>query len=208
MKTKLEIFSSQKLKNFFINLDNLFDINLKDFDQLVGCDKSTNLSIVFFDHQDFVDEKILNNIFLNENFIFVYKDLPMFEKPPLDVKQNIIAPLSISKFLDKVNEIINKKKYLFRNIEVNSNFITNINTKEKNYLTHAENSILYKLFSEKTVNKKLLERDVLDIRQDLNTSSIESHLNRIRKKLKKINSDFYVSSKNNNVFLEIINQDK
>ena len=87
-------------------------------------------------------------------------------------------------------------------------YVTNTNTKEKNYLTHAENLILYKLFSEKTVNKKLLERDALNIKQDLNTSSIESHLNRIRKKLKKINSDFSVSSKNNNVFLEIINLDK
>ena len=31
MKTKIEIFSSQKLKNFFINLDSLFDINLRIF---------------------------------------------------------------------------------------------------------------------------------------------------------------------------------
>ena len=68
MKTKVEIFSSQKLKNFFINLNYLFDINLKDFDELEG-DSSTNLSIVFFDHQNFVDEKTLNSILLNENFI-------------------------------------------------------------------------------------------------------------------------------------------
>jgi len=208
MKTKVEIFSSQKLKNFFINLDSLFDVSLKSFDELAVCSNSTNLSIVFFDHQDFADEKTLNSILLNESFIFVYKESSMFEKPSLNLKKNMIAPLSISKFLDKINEIINKKKHVFRNIELNNNFVTNINTKEKKYLTHAENSILYKLFSEKTVNKKLLERDVLDIRQDLNTSSIESHINRIRKKLKKINSDFYVSSKNNNVFLEIINQDK
>ena len=62
---------------------------------------------------------------------------------------------------------------LNRNIELNNNFVTNINTKEKNYLTQAENLILFKLFSEKTVNKKLLERDVLDIKQDLNTSSMK-----------------------------------
>ena len=208
MKTKVEIFSSQKLKNFFINLDGLFDIILKNFDELADCYNSTNLSIVFYDHQDFLDEKTFNNILLNENFIFVYKELSMFEKSALDSKTNIIAPLSISKFLDKINEIINKKKHVFRNIELNNNCVTNTNTKEKNYLTHAENLILYKLFIEKSVNKKLLERDVLDIKQDLNTSSIESHLNRIRKKLKKISSDFYVSSKNNNVFLEIINRDK
>ena len=101
-----------------------------------------------------------------------------------------------------------EKKHAHRNIELNNNFITNTNTKEKNYLTQAENLILYKLFSERVVNKKLLERDVLEIKQDLNTSSIESHLNRIRKKLKKINSDFSVTSKNNNVFLEIVNPDK
>ncbi len=208
MKTKVEIFSSQKLKNFFKNLDNLFDIGSRDLDELAGCCNSTNLSIVFFDHQDFVDEKTLKSILLNENFIFVYNESSMFEKLSLDLKKKMISPLSISKFLDKVNEIINKKKHAFRNIKLNNNFVTNINTKERNYLTHAENLILYKLFSEKTVNKKLLERDVLDIKQDLNTSSIESHLNRIRKKLKKINSDFYVSSKNNNVFLEIISPDK
>ena len=207
MKTKVEIFSSQKLKNFFINLGYLFDINLKDFDELEG-DNSTNLSIVFFDDQNFVDKKTLNSILLNENFIFVYKESSVLEKTYIDLKKNMVAPLSISKFLDKINETINKKKYAFRNIELNNNFITNTKTKEKNHLTHAENLILYKLFNEKTVNKKLLETDVLDIKQDLNTSSIESHLNRIRKKLKKINSDFSVSSKNNNVLLEIINQDK
>ena len=53
MKTKIEIFSSQKLKNFFINLDNFFDVNLKSFDELDGCSNSRNLSIVFFDHQRF-----------------------------------------------------------------------------------------------------------------------------------------------------------
>lgn len=208
MKTKVEIFSSQKLKNFFINFNNFFDIILKNLNELEHCDSSTNLSIVFFDHQSFVDEKIIKNILLNENFIFVYKESPMLERPLLDLKKNIVAPLSISKFIDKINELLNKKKYAFRNIELNNNFVTNSNTKEKDYLTHAENLILYKLFSEKIVNKRSLERDVLDIKQDLNTSSIESHLNRIRKKLKKINSDFSVSSKNNNVFLEIINQDR
>jgi len=201
MKTKVEIFSSQKLKNFFMNLENFFSIIHKDFDELEGCYNSANLSIVFFDQQDFVDEKTFNGILLNENFIFVYKDSSMLEKTPLDLKKNMVAPLSISKFIDRVNEIINKKKHAFGNIELNNNFITNKKTKEKNYLTHVENLILNKLFSEKTINKKLLERDVLDIKQDLNTSSIESHLNRIRKKLKKINSDFSVSSKNNKVFL-------
>ena len=208
MKTKLDIFSSQKLKNFFINLDKFFEISLKSFDELESCCASRNLSIVFFEQQDFVDKKTLNKILLNENFIFIYKELSMLESPSLGLKKNMIAPLSISKFLDKVNEIINKKKHVYKNIELNNNFVTNTNTKEKNYLTRAENLILFKLFSEKNVNKKSLERDVLEIKQDINTSSIESHLNRIRKKLKNINSNFSISSKNNNVYLDIISPGK
>lgn len=132
----------------------------------------------------------------------------MIEKLSLDLKKNMIAPLSISKFLDKISETINKKKHAYKNIELDNNFITNTSTQEKNYLTQAENLILVKLLSEKNVNKKLLERDVLNIKQDLNTSSIESHLNRIRKKLKTINSDFSIFSKNNNVYLDLISLDK
>ena len=208
MKTKVEIFSSPKLKNFFINLDSLFDITLRGFDELDSCFTSKNLSIVFFDNQDFINEKTLNKTLLNENFIFVYKEPPMIAKSSLLLKKNMIAPLTISKFLDSINEIINKKKHVHRNIELNNSFITNKNTKEKNHLTQAESLILFKLFSEKSINKKLLEKDVLNIKQDLNTSSIESHLNRIRKKLKKIDSDFSISSKNDSVYIEIINLDK
>ena len=202
MKTKVEIFSSEKLKNFFTNLYSMFDVNLKDLDDLESCVNSKNLSIVFFNNQDLVKEKVLKNILQNENFICIYSELSIFEKLSLGLNKNITAPLSISKFMDKINEIINKKKYGYRNIELNNNFITNRHTKEKNYLTQAENLILIKLFTEKKVNKKLLERDVLDIKQDINSFSIESHLNRIRKKLIKIKSDFSVFSKNSNIFLE------
>ena len=208
MKTKLEIFSSEKLQNFFVNLDSLFDINLKNLDDLKDCHDTKNLSIVFFEDKDFVEEKILKNVLHNENFIFISKEHSAFDKFSKGLKKNITPPLSISKFLDKVNQIINQKKLTYKNIDFNNNVATNNKTNEKIYLTQAENLILSKLLNEKVVNKKSLERDALHIKEDLNTSSIESHLNRIRKKLKKINSVFTVASKDNNVFLEIINQDK
>ena len=72
MKTKLEIFSSEKLKNFFTNLDNLFDISLKSHDDLKNCYDSKNISIVFFEDKDFVEDKILKNILRNENILKAY----------------------------------------------------------------------------------------------------------------------------------------
>ena len=208
MKTKLDIFSSTKLKDFFQNLEGLFDISLKNFDELEECYNTSNISIVFFNGQDFIEDKILNTVLQKENFIIVFKELSLFEKSSIDLKKNIVAPISIGKFLDTINEIINKKKHTFRNIELNNNIITNTITKEKAYITQAENLIMLKLFNDKTVSKKLLERDVLHIKQDLNTSSIESHLNRIRKKLKKIDSEFSFYSKDNKVFLDMVNPNK
>jgi len=208
MKIKLEIFSTKELNFFFTNLDDFFDLDLKTFKDLESSNDQKNLSVVFLDDQSKISEKTLKNIFENENFIFVCNDFSIFQKFSLSQKNTLISPVSINRLVDLVNGLINTKKYIFKNIELNNHSIANITTNKKIHLTQAEFHILLKLFNEKNVKKKFLERDVLHIKQDLNTSSMESHLNRIRKKLKKISSDFTISSKDNYVYLEIINQNK
>ena len=71
----------------------------------------------------------------------------------------MISPLSISKFLDNLNEIINKKKHIFRNTNLINNFVTKRQTKEKTYLTQAENLILFlNCLMKKMLTKKYLKR--------------------------------------------------
>ena len=208
MKPKLEIFSKEELKNFFKNLDNFFDLTIKNFDDLErDCDKK-NLSLVFLDNQSSQFEKTIKNICENENYIFVCMDFAIFQKFSLSQKNSLIHPVSINRLTDMVNNIINNKKHTFMNIELNNHSVSNIKTNEKTDLTQAENHIILKLFKEKNIKKRILERDALQIKHNLNTSSMESHLNRIRKKLKKINSHFTISSKDKFVYLEIFNQDK
>ena len=207
MKTKLEIFSTEELKNFFINLREFFDISIKSLKDLETFNDKKNLSIVFLDNQNTVSKKIVKKIHENENFIFMCKDFSVFQKFSLNKKNTFISPVSINKLVDIINGFINTRKHIFANIELNNNSAVNIKTNEKIDLTHAENNILLKLFKEKNVKKGILEREVLQIRQDLNTSSMESHLNRIRKKLKNVRSDFTIFSKSDYVYLEIINQD-
>ena len=207
MKTKIEIFSTEELKNFFKNLNEFFDLSVKSFEELKTTQDKKNLSIVFLDNDKAVSEKTIKKIYKNENFIFVSKDFSVFQKFSLNKKNTLISPFSINKFIDTINNFINTTKHTFTNIELNNNLVTNTKTNQTIDLTEAENHILLKLFKEKNVKKRTLERDALQIKQDLNTSSIESHLNRIRKKLKKISSDFTISSKEKNVFLELINQD-
>ena len=207
MKNKLEIFSTKELKSFFINLGEFFDISTKSFSELETFSDKKNFSIVFLDNQSRVSPKTIKNIYENENFIFVCKDLSVLQKFSLKQKNTLISPVSINKLVDIINSFINTKKHIFKNIELSNQSVTNTRTNEKIHLTQAENQILLKLFKEKNVKKQTLERDALQIKQDLNTSSMESHLNRIRKKLKNISSHFTISSKDKSVYLEIINQD-
>ena len=208
MKTKLQIFSTEHLKNFFTNLEDFFELNIKNFDELESYVDQNNLSILFLDDQSKVAKKIIKKISENENFIFACMDFSVFQKFSLSEKNTLISPFSISRLVDFVNNIINTKTYIFNNIELCNHIITNTKTNGTIHLTQAENHILLKLFKEKNVKKKLIERDVLEIKQDLNTSSMDSHLNRIRKKFKKISSYITISSKDKYVCLEIINPDK
>jgi len=208
MKTKLQIFSTEHLKNFFINLENFFEINIKNLDELESSIDQNNLSVLFLDNQSKITNKTIKKISVNENFIFVCKDFSVFQKFSLSEKNSIKSPVSINRLVDVIKNIVNTKKYTFNNIEFCNHLITNKKSNEKIHLTQAESLILLKLFKEKNVKKKLIERDVLEIKQELNTSSMDSHLNRIRKKLKKINSNFTISSKDKYVFLEIINLNK
>ena len=70
MKTRLEIFSSEKLQNFFSNLDTLFDISLKSLSDLKDNYDSKNLSIVFFEDKDFIKKQ---GIFNSGNLEKIYK---------------------------------------------------------------------------------------------------------------------------------------
>ena len=205
MRPKLKIFSTEGLKNFFINLDDVFDISIKNFKDIERSYDQKSLSVVFLENESIISEKIIKQIYENKNFIFVCRDFSVFQKHSLNQENALVSPISINRLVDLVSNFINIKTHTFTNIELGNYAVKNIKTKEKIHLTQTENHILIKLFNEKNVKKKLLERDALQIKEDLNTSSIESHLNRIRKKLKKINSNFTIVSKDKYVYLEIIN---
>ncbi len=208
MKTKLDIYSSENLKYFFLSLDSLFDIDLKNYETLHEPDDKKNLSLIFLEDHKEGPLGLIKEISKNENFMFVCADHSIFQKFELIKNNSLVSPFSINKFVDFVNNFANKRKYTFKEIQLHNQTIINMKTKNHISLTYAENLIVLKLFKEKKVKKTLLERDVLEIKHELNTSSMESHLNRIRKKLKKIKSNLSIFSKNNEVFIDLANPDK
>ena len=59
MKTKLEIFSTEELKNFFINFHEFFNISARSLVELETSQDKKNLSIVFLEDQDIINEKTI-----------------------------------------------------------------------------------------------------------------------------------------------------
>ena len=202
MKNKIEIFSSEDLKNFLSNLKRCFDINFRDYQEKEILFDQKKFSLIFVGEGDEVLINYLNKITKNKNLLILCKEYSVYEKLSFVKSNALIAPIPIKKLIHDINSSINFTKHNFGNIELNNFILKNINTNLVINLTEIENHILLKLFKEEIVHKSKLERDVLEIKEDINTSSIESHLNRIRKKLKKIGSSITIVSKDKSVNLE------
>lgn len=204
MKTRIDFYSSKNLGNFLSNLDMYFELQIKSFEEFESHYNKKNLSVLFLDNHNKMFEQTIKIISKDENFILVSKDFSLLKKFSVNEKNLLTPPFSMNKLLDILKNFANSKKHIFENCEIHNNTIRNTKNNKTVYLTQAENHILLKLFREKQVKKKHLERDVLEIKNNLNTSSIESHLNRIRKKLKEISSNLTIASKDGYVSFDIV----
>ena len=61
---------------------------------------------------------------------------------------------------------------------------------------HFKNKILTYLIIEKESTKKHIQENILNIKSTIQTSSLDSHLTRIRKKMNQIETDVKIQSKN------------
>ena len=68
---------------------------------------------------------LLKTICQNENFLFVCKEVSTFQNLSLQKKNTLISPISIGKIIDRINNLINTKKHIFINIELNNHIIIN-----------------------------------------------------------------------------------
>tara|TARA_B100001540_G_C15779229_1_gene630152 strand:- start:1185 stop:1808 length:624 start_codon:yes stop_codon:yes gene_type:complete len=66
------------------------------------------------------------------------------------------------------------------------------------YLTETESSIIELLFSQGLAEKDLIREKILKLHKSVDTKSLESHLSRIRKKIKEIKSNVELVSTNSN----------
>ena len=107
----------------------------------------------------------------------------------------IFYPIKISDFKKILNKKMNTPKILFKEISLDKRgFIVNKKNNLKIYLTETEQDILKFLISKQSASKKDLKKEILNLNSLVDTRSLESHLSRIRKKIKKIDSTIKINS--------------
>ena len=106
---------------------------------------------------------------------------------------------NINKLRDEILTFFASKTFIYKNIKILEERIININTDKEAFLTPSEKDILILLFERKKIEKNFLLENVLKIKKDTETKTIESHLTRIRIKLSKIDSKLKIVSKDGKV---------
>ena len=111
------------------------------------------------------------------------------------------SPVSISKLQEYAINIFKKNILEFGDIKIEEKKIINKNNNKFTYFTDLENEIFAEIINNKKLNKTYLKENVLNIKETINTYSIESHFSRIRKKLLSIESSINIRSRGDNFFI-------
>ena len=187
---------NQKL--YIINLSNFYDI-LVELKEHIGYEISKfNSKEIFFDKYNSKNISLENSILIvNE------KEYNFFVK---SIKEDQIIkfkpPVNIFKFIENLNVRFIQKKYQDQsNVNV-KDFFLNINSRElkKDKLTlklteRETDMILYLNDSKKPVNVETLEKEIWEHSSDLETHTVETHIYRLRKKIKeKFGNDNLIKS--------------
>ncbi len=198
VKRKFNIYSSLKLNNFLIQLFPEHIIDFKDIADLTKKDCAEESGIVFYD-PDYEIKKI-NFKKLLGNYLIISNFQP--NKPQqLNDHISIKAPVDLSKLKSDIENFITTKTNKIQDIEIVGRKLINYRKKISCFLTEVESEILNQLIKSKNCKKSFIKENILNIKNDIETNSLESHLTRIRKKLDNVKSNIRIQSKNETIHM-------
>ena len=190
---------NQKL--YIINLSNFYDI-ISELKEHIGYE------ILKFDNKEIFFDKYKSESISTENSILIVheKEYNFFVK---EINEDQIIkfkpPVSILTFIENLNVRFIQKKYQDQSSINVKEFFLDINSRELKKgnitlkLTERETDmILFLNNSKKPVNVETLEKEIWQHSSELETHTVETHIYRLRKKIKAEfgNEDLIKSNKN------------
>jgi DNA-binding response OmpR family regulator len=118
----------------------------------------------------------------------------------------VFYPIRPSEILNLKTTERNKDYKNFNLLLRSDGFLTNKKNNKNVYLTETEVSIIALLFEKGVVERAFIKEKILNLHKSIDTKSLDSHLSRIRKKIRKINAMTEIISINHNkIKIDLIN---
>jgi len=164
--------------------------------------ENLNFEIFNFKKNDEIS-KLDNNTY--GNYLIVAKSLSNFINKDIEKKKLYLIenfPIKIDKLIEKINIQLLKQKYNYQSeIRINK-YKLNLNSREislkKKLIKLTEREIDIILFlneNKKPINIDILQKEVWGYNSELETHTVETHIYRLRKKLKdKFNDEEFILS--------------
>ena len=200
MKSKLKIYSNENLNNFLKTFFKEYELTLMSLQSIDYELHKSQAKIIFINNIE--EAKLINFNKLDNNFLIISK----LKKNYLNSNQNIkviSSPVSINYLNNTIENFLQNLRIQFHDISIDNEKLINLNNNCFCYLTKAELEILSYLIKERETTKDFIKKNILKIKSNIETNSLESHLTRIRKKKKKVNTTIKIKTKNEKLLITI-----
>ena len=179
----------------FLNEYNLSFHDIEEF----NLDRTSNdLSIIFLNKENKINKSYIKN--LSNNYILI-SDL---NNVTFKDNANFVflkSPVTIEKIKNEITKYFVSNNISFEDFTISEKKLINTENKLSCYLTDIEKDILIYLINNKKIKKIKIKKNILNIKENIESNSLESHLTRIRKKFEKIKTRTKISTKNDELLI-------
>ena len=197
MKNGLNIFCNNNMKNFLTSLLSDYELTIMELDLIKDNIQSSQANIIIISNSDI---NLRDYSKLSSNCLIISN----LKKLNFNNKSNILSsPLYINQLKNRIENFVQNLKVRFHDLSLYNEKLINLNNDNFCYLTKIELEILTYLIRKKETSKNFIKENILNIKSNIETNSLESHLSRIRKKINTLKSKVKIQTKNEKLLITI-----
>ena len=197
MKNGLNIFCNNNIKNFLHSILSDYELTFMKLDQIKNNIQISQANIIIINNND-IDIRDYGK--LSDNCLIISN----LKKLNFNNKSNILnSPLSINHLKNRLENFVQNLKVQFHDLSLYNEKLINLDNNNFCYLTKIELEILIYLIRKKETSKNFIKENILNIKSNIETNSLESHLSRIRKKINTLKSKVKIQTKNEKLLITI-----
>ena len=200
MKDKLYIYSNNITKKFLHSVFTKYDLVFMKLESIDYKTQKIHLNIIILSNN--YENSLINFENLNENYLIITN----LKTNRLNKNNNLKflnTPIPINSLKNSVSNFIQNFKIQFHDISIENEKLTNLKNNSFCYLTKVELEILKYLMREKETSKHFIKANILNIKSNIETNSLESHLTRIRKKMIKVKTCVKIKTKSEKLSISV-----